>query len=463
MPFTTRSFCVSAARVALVASVVLGAWLMLVASVGAQTAPVRYVAVDGVDAGDCSDPTAPCGTLDYAAQQAEDGDEVRLAEGVYPDPAPVVPVLIDGNGLTIVGEGDVAVLDNLLILNSDTITVSGIAFVGGTIVAAYSTNVILDDISVTSPPPGAIGVWGIASEVAVLNSAFSGDFAEAVRLQADVGGELDYTGGGFDAVVQNVTVTGGDVGIQVAAMSAATVDNVTVTGAETAIEVGSLFVGEVATVGVPAAPFSAQITNSTFEGNTSAMTIYGDAPGGLEIHSNEILGTVLLIAETTDEIAIDLEENWWGSSAEPPSSTFVNQGDATYDLDFTPWCANPACSALLPDDPPPVDPPPVDPPPVDPPPVDPPPTEGDRLPTLPRFYEVPDVVSVTIEADGEREELAARPKGEWLEEARRLLPHLREQDWFPSVIVTVESDPGEDPGALRIELPEGVSLDEVGR
>jgi len=432
--------------------VVLGGWFVLVSPAAAQTAGVRYVDPDGVDTGDCTEPEEACATLSYAAQQADDGDEVRLAEGVYPDPEPLVPVVIDANWLTIVGEGDVALLDNLLILNSDAVTVRGVDLVGGTIVVAYSTDVVLDDISVTTPPLGAIGVWGIASEVAVLNSAFSGDFAEAVRLQADVGGELDYAGGGFDAIVQNVTVTGGEVGIQVAAMSAATVDSVTVTGAQIAIEVGSLFVGEVATVGVPAAPFSAQITNSTFEGSTSAMTIYGDAPGGLDIRSNQILGPVLLIAETTDEIAINLEENWWGSAAGPQSTTFVNQGDATYDLDFTPWCANPACSALLPVDPPPVDPPPVDPPPTD-----------DGLPTLPRFYEVPDVVTVTIEADGATEELAARTKDEWLEEARSLLPHLREQDWFPSVIVRVVSDPDEGPGALRIELPEGVGLDELGR
>jgi len=458
MPFTTRSFCVSAARVALVASVVLGAWLILVGSVRAQTAPVRYLAVDGVDAGDCSDPTVPCGTLDYAVQQADDGDEVRLAEGVYPDPAPAVPVLIDGNGLTIVGEGDVAVLDNLLILNSNAITVSGIDFVGGTIVAAYSTNVILDDISVTSPPPGAIGVWGIASEVAVLNSAFSGDFAEAVRLQADVGGELDYTGSGFEAVVQNVTVTGGEVGIQVAAMSAATVDNVTVTGAETAIEVGSLFVGEAATVGVPAAPFSAHITNSYFEGSTTAMTLYGHAPGGLNIRSNQIIGTVHFWADTPSAISFDLEENWWGTDAGPDPGAnpgrFTSDGDSTMGVNFTPWCGDPACTTLLRPVPPPVDPTPPAPPPTDP----------EDLPTMPRYYEVPDVVSVLIEAgDGETEQLPARPKEEWLEEGRRLLPNLRDEDWFTDIVITVVSEAGEDPGALRIELPEGVGLDELGR
>jgi uncharacterized repeat protein (TIGR01451 family) len=43
----------------------------------------RYVAKTGVDAGACTDPLAPCATLQYAIDQAGTGDSVLVATGVY--------------------------------------------------------------------------------------------------------------------------------------------------------------------------------------------------------------------------------------------------------------------------------------------------------------------------------------------------------------------------------------------
>lgn len=44
---------------------------------------VRYVAHDGVDTGDCTDSLHPCGTVQYAVNQANDGDEIRIAADTY--------------------------------------------------------------------------------------------------------------------------------------------------------------------------------------------------------------------------------------------------------------------------------------------------------------------------------------------------------------------------------------------
>lgn len=43
----------------------------------------RYVAEDGEDKGRCDDPSAPCRTIGYAAQQASKGDNILVAAGSY--------------------------------------------------------------------------------------------------------------------------------------------------------------------------------------------------------------------------------------------------------------------------------------------------------------------------------------------------------------------------------------------
>ncbi len=53
--------------------------------VSARTAAtsIRYVTLSGADAGDCATPFSACRTLQYAVDQAGEGDEVRVASGVY--------------------------------------------------------------------------------------------------------------------------------------------------------------------------------------------------------------------------------------------------------------------------------------------------------------------------------------------------------------------------------------------
>src|SRR5262245_32675627 len=43
----------------------------------------RFVAPDGVDAGDCDDNHDPCRTLHYALGQVGPGDAIKLAAGTY--------------------------------------------------------------------------------------------------------------------------------------------------------------------------------------------------------------------------------------------------------------------------------------------------------------------------------------------------------------------------------------------
>lgn len=45
--------------------------------------PIRYVATDGVDRGDCASPKTPCQSIAFAAQQSGKGDSIRVAAGDY--------------------------------------------------------------------------------------------------------------------------------------------------------------------------------------------------------------------------------------------------------------------------------------------------------------------------------------------------------------------------------------------
>jgi hypothetical protein len=49
------------------------------------TSQVRYVSTTRVDQGDCGNSSAPCRTIQCSVDQAAEGDEVRVATGVYTD------------------------------------------------------------------------------------------------------------------------------------------------------------------------------------------------------------------------------------------------------------------------------------------------------------------------------------------------------------------------------------------
>jgi hypothetical protein len=47
--------------------------------------PTRYVTTSGVDTGDCSNSAAPCRTVQYAVDVADEGNAIKVATGVYTD------------------------------------------------------------------------------------------------------------------------------------------------------------------------------------------------------------------------------------------------------------------------------------------------------------------------------------------------------------------------------------------
>ena len=74
--------------VVLALAAVLILLIILGTSQSVRAAPrlsARYVAISGSDTSDCTDPTQPCRTVQYAVDLAASGDQVRVAAGVYTD------------------------------------------------------------------------------------------------------------------------------------------------------------------------------------------------------------------------------------------------------------------------------------------------------------------------------------------------------------------------------------------
>jgi len=72
----------------------LGGWLLMFWSAfavsAAPAATSRYVAPGGADSGGCTSIDAPCATIQYALDQAADGDVIMIAAGVYTENLQIV-------------------------------------------------------------------------------------------------------------------------------------------------------------------------------------------------------------------------------------------------------------------------------------------------------------------------------------------------------------------------------------
>ncbi len=87
--------------------------LLATVQLGQAGGTVHYVAPTGNDTGNCTNPAQPCKTIQYAVDQAADGDEIRVAGGTYTGTVSRVSavtgytytqvVLVDGKSLTLRG------------------------------------------------------------------------------------------------------------------------------------------------------------------------------------------------------------------------------------------------------------------------------------------------------------------------------------------------------------------------
>lgn len=134
-----------------------------------------YVSVDGNDAGDCSSPTSPCGSLLYAVEviaaaitPLSDMVPIQMGPGQYPSSSCGV---ISNRPLSIVGAGALSTIVNCgrtssLLTTSSSVSMSSLTVVdcynsgnGGAVSVQYSG----------SPYYAAIGITSTFTDVVIIN------------------------------------------------------------------------------------------------------------------------------------------------------------------------------------------------------------------------------------------------------------------------------------------------------
>jgi predicted outer membrane repeat protein len=158
----------------------------------------RYVAVTGTDSGDCSNPAAACRTPQYAVEQAEPGDEVRIAAGTYT----VTDTIRISQSLVLTGGYSTADWDSPdPIANPTRLSGAGIyrvIHITGTGTVAVSHVTIADGY--VDSEPGA-GIWNAGASLTVRGVTFtSNQLANPAEGDVSGAGIANIDGGGLHLV-----------------------------------------------------------------------------------------------------------------------------------------------------------------------------------------------------------------------------------------------------------------------
>ncbi len=205
-----------------VGALLLVALLLGSVQVGQAGGTVRYVAPTGTDAGDCTNPAQPCQTIQYAVDQAGDGDEIRVAGGTYTGVQSRVStatgytytqvVLVDGKNLTLRGgfppgnwdqpdpQGHPSVIDaqgggrGVTLLGSDsrpvTVTVDGFQIVNGDYTELGNPPGVANAACPSTGGDCAGGLLAYQVRLFLRNTLIRDNTASRTRLYSQGGGAL---------------------------------------------------------------------------------------------------------------------------------------------------------------------------------------------------------------------------------------------------------------------------------
>ncbi len=249
--------------------------------------PTHYVAITGTDSGNCSTPVSACLTIQYAVDQAGEGDEIRVATGTYTDVnnySGLAQIVYISKTITIQGgyttafteppdpEANPTTLDAqgqgrvLYITGNISPTIEGLRITGG-------------DASALNDQGG--GVYVINATATISNN-------RVFSNTADWGGGLYLTSS--DATLSSNTVTTNtasyDGGGLLLSDSAATLSGNTISANSAGWAGGGLFLGN---------------SDATLSGNTVSSNSANDG-GGLNLYySDATLNSNIVISNTADD------------------------------------------------------------------------------------------------------------------------------------------------------------------
>lgn len=277
-------------------------------SIATLQASTRYIAKIGSDAGTCSNTVSPCSTVQYAIDQAADGDAIHIAAGMYTSVTLRVGTYQHAYiTKTLMIQGGYTTTDNFAASNPnlnptilDAQSGGRVLYING--VAGDISNLTLQNGNITGSGGGIFASSGLTlTSVQVISNTASGTGGGVF-----VGAAATINGGTFQRNL-SLSNSGGALFISgpLAMTNALVANNASPFGsgaglraASTATISGSQFISNTAVNpgGGIRVNLAITLTNSTFMSNTS-----GESGGGLRANANATIIGGSFIANTADE------------------------------------------------------------------------------------------------------------------------------------------------------------------
>ncbi len=170
--------------------VLLSVFIFSMQVASAQSGTTRYVDISsGNDAGNCTDSSAPCSSIGYALEQADTGDEIRVAEGTY-----VENILIDKRvalrgGYTVTSQGWILIPHKRSVIDGggESVALPAVIFQDQANDAVFSRFVVTNSKTNQS---GQAAIKVIVVSVTIQDSTVTGNSTSGVTQEWGSGGIL---------------------------------------------------------------------------------------------------------------------------------------------------------------------------------------------------------------------------------------------------------------------------------
>ncbi len=231
------------ARLSFMVALVLLPFWFISALFAAPQATTRHVATTGADSGDCSNPAAPCATIQYAHDQAAAGDTIRIAAGTYPGQVIIDRSLIleGASAETTLVDGDGSDYTIQMFDAASALTLRRLTILGGSfgLVSAGQTLIEEAIIRDNQPPAGNHGgglwVWGPTTIRSTRIFSNTGLYGAGI----DVGGPLTIT----HSVIYNNSAEQNGGGLHLNGGAVVLVENSTLSGNHSVSSGGGINMG----------------------------------------------------------------------------------------------------------------------------------------------------------------------------------------------------------------------------